>query len=194
MIKYPQMWIVLILSTLLTGGCFAQTHPSNQLIQGEFEITEQWQEFTFEKPLISAPYIQKFELLSCNQKYELVTTEFDKENYFFTNDRFRRISDGKVIAPEVMVIVNDKSYHLAASSSGYYHSDKLKGCIHIGYGVSGLKDGNKFFFPEGVEIEKVKIKANASLKIDMFHWIAPDYWRVGKYEWRDINPAEIIDF
>ena len=152
------------------------------------------EKFDFDKPLVEEPYVQEFQLLSCEQKCELATTRFDKENYFFSGARFRRLDDGVIISPEVMVIIKGQPYRLSLSSSGYYTGDKVNGCISLGYSLYGLIDDNTFYFPKGTQIQAVKLKANTDLTIDMIRWRAINYWRAAKgRKWENIHPSQVVD-
>ena len=83
MIGILTRWVTALSVLLSCTACSDSTNsPSDQIIDGPFSVTTQWQELNLKKPLKSAPYIQHIQLLSCDQSLKLIATQPRHENYF----------------------------------------------------------------------------------------------------------------
>ena len=192
MTQLIQQYILVLLSVFMASACSAQTKaPSDQVIEGVFEISNEWQIFAFEKPLNTDPFIQYFKLISCNERYSLTKTNIDEKRFFLLPDRFQDKSTNEIIEPEISINVDGQSYSLFLTNSGYYNKGDLNGCIFLGYNARSEK--NQFHLPENITIDSVNVRANKNISIDFFHWHASDFWKAPDFKWSNLNPSKIID-
>ena len=167
--------------------------PADQIIDGPFLITTQWKEFTFEPHLSTAPYIQRFQLLSCDESSEITYTSIKNDSFLYTDARFKRLSDQSIIEPEVKLIIDNKPYRFALTSSTYYSRSDLKNCIALGYRFADIGDDNGLFLSEKSKISAAIIKSNTNFIVNKFYWNAPNYWKAPDETWEDVLPSDIID-
>ena len=167
--------------------------PTDRIIDGPFNINTQWQEFSFKTPLMPAPYLQYIQLLSCNGELDIYETGKNRNSHFFLSDRFRRLSDKKIIEPEVKVTIDNNIYRFAMFMVSHYSNGDLKGCRAIGYRITNLKDDFGYFLPREAEIRSILIKSNVEFQIDKLYWLAPNYWKAPDENWEDVLPSDIID-
>ncbi len=175
-----------------TASCLSQNHsPTDQLINGPINISTEWQTVIFDKSLKSAPYAQYIELLSCEGQYEFDhSIPPDQKRGFLLSGRFKRITDSKILEPEVIVSDGKYEYKLSYTTSGYYHSGPAKNCRHVGYSID---DGTTaYYLPEKTKFVSVKIRANTSMKIDHLYWVAPSYEKAPNATWENTHPSKII--
>ena len=79
MTQLIQQYILVLLSVFMASACSAQTKaPSDQVIEGVFKITNEWQTITFERPLLSAPHIQYLNFLFCEKNMSLQNLNLTK--------------------------------------------------------------------------------------------------------------------
>ena len=97
-------WLLLSVSLLLAGACSSQHDaPTDQLIEGPFEITTQWQTFPLKKPLGVIPYIIKFQILLDQEIHEIVG-DIPTDPYRIMNDSYKQIEGSVALTPEVILI------------------------------------------------------------------------------------------
>lgn len=192
MIKQLKLITLFVLSLCVTISCSAQDHSvADQLIKGPIEITTEWKTITFDKPLQAAPYVQYLELLSCNNEYDFVKMAPDEERHFLGIRRFRRISDDKVVEPEVIANDGKNDYRLSYTISGSYFAGPAKDCRHIGYSLKG--EGTAYYLSPEIKINSIKIRANVDMEIDHLYWVAPSYEKAPNATWETTHPSKIID-
>ena len=176
MIRYIIHRAVIILALISNNACSEDVNsPSDQIIEGPFKVTTEWQSFEFSPPLQPAPYLQYIQLVSCNGDLEIYETGQDKKNYFFLSDRFRKTSDGKIVEPAVEAVINQTKHHFALARSTYFTTSALKGCIALGYRLANLSDEVGYFLPHNAKLTSILVKANTEFTIDKLFWRSPDY-------------------
>ena len=192
MSKFTINSILALLILIQATACSAQTKaPSDQVIEGVFEITNEWQTITFEEPLTSIPTIQVVELLYCNEQMSFLIGDPDNPVPEKYKGYFIRTKDNQLFKPEVIISIEGKAYTLPNTGIGSYHSGQFKGCLSIHYSLEGK--GNAFILPEGISIESVSIRSNLEIPIDFLYWVAPYFERAPNAKWSTTHPSRIID-
>lgn len=160
--------------------------PEEQIIRKEFEVTDQWQTITFEKPLqIKRNGIMGLHLAVDKQLY--ITTMLDHPLNPKSNKRgctvndfcLRRLSDGVLIKPEVFLI-GDNGAKVRISPAGHLYPNFDKGIITIA--LRTFKDSNSPPppFPMGIRAFKaMRIRSSEPFLVKYL------YWNVDQYPFND---------
>lgn len=192
MTKKIRILTITLFAFIVTSACSAQQKaPTDQLINGPFDISTKWQTIRFLKPLEATPQVQYLQLLFCNQQMEFINLRPDEVRTPENSGDFKRTVDNKIFEPEVIVHNGKKEYILSQTSSGSYYAGKAAGCLFIGYSLEG--EGMEAFLPEGTQFFFAKVKANISITADHIYWHAPYYERYPNKKWSDLHPSKIIN-
>ncbi|MGH1487384.1 MAG: hypothetical protein ACRBCI_14310 [Cellvibrionaceae bacterium] len=191
-IPYTNKLFCSLFILLFISSCSAQdTAPTDQLIEGPFNITTEWQVIQLKKPLNVIPQVITLETLFDIGKYTFVDSKEQNTEFSLMSDRLKRLSDNKIITPEIILIDSQKrEFRPVFISVGVAYTEvgNLKA---LGFGTNS--NIGKFIYPKGTEFIGVKIKANTKMTIDHFRWVARHYFQAPNAKWRDIDPSEIVN-
>ncbi len=188
---YMNRLLCSLLLIIFASSCSAQdTAPTDQLIKGPFYITTEWQKFPLDKPLKVIPHIQTLEvLLNINQYNFFDNPEELNTKYSIMSDRFKRVSDGKITQPEIILIDSkNREYRTVFHTIGTAFT-KEGDFKSLGFGTN--VEIRKFYYPKDAIFHSIKIRANTQMTIDNFRWIARYFNRAPNYTWDDISASEI---
>ena len=192
MTQLKPQYILVLLSVFIASACSGQSKaPSDQVIEGVFKITNEWQSITFDQPLTSIPHLQFLRLLFCNQQMDFLLGDPDNPVPEEQKGYFIRTEDNELFKPEVLAIIDNKNYSLSQTSLMWYTMGQFSGCRAIGYSLEGK--GNALYLPEGASIKSVSIRSNLEIPIDFFHWSAPYFERAPNAKWSTTHSSKIID-
>lgn len=151
--------------------------PEEQIIRKEFEVTDQWQTITFEKPLqIKRNGIMGLHLAVDKQFY--VATMLDRPLNPKSNKRgctvndfcLRRLSDGVLIRPEVFLIA-EHGAKISVKPAGHLYPSFDKGIITIA--LRTFKDANSPPppFPAGIKaFRAMRIRSTDPFLVRYLYW------------------------
>ncbi|MGH1487168.1 MAG: hypothetical protein ACRBCI_13220 [Cellvibrionaceae bacterium] len=181
----------LLIALILSLGCSAQTvpkDPNNQLIEGPFNLSAEWQVIRLDKPLKTSPHIQTLDVLLDIDQYEFIEG-IPLSEYRVSDFGYKRIVDSIIIKPEVILIdKKNREYRVTFDVTGT-HFNKLGDYFLLGYGTSS-KD--KYYFPKDAEFIAVKIRANVDVKIEHLNWVSAGYFKSPERTWADVHPSKIV--
>ncbi len=184
-LKKVKLGLVLLLSCL-TASCSAQREaPEDQIIEGPFSITTEWQEFTLKKPLKTNPHVQKLKILLDENSY----INDEDIDIGIISGGYKNLLNSKPLQPEVIFVdKSGKEFKTVYKSMGSSFIS-LGNYKFVGFGTNS-KSG-KFYYPPNTEFTAIKIKANIPFIAEHFWWSASWYSRAPNSKWEDIDPAEI---
>lgn len=183
---------LLCVATVTLACCQQTTAPTDQMIQGPFKLTTEWQTFALDKPLMVIPHIQKAQLLLPEDNYEYVTI-YDSESRYvsFGKDRLKRLADHHIIKPEVILVTRQgqefRTNHNGGGGNTHKNSEFF---LTMGFGA-GSKKG--IYYPEGTEFVALKMRANTSVEIPYIAWDAGRYALAPNRTWDDVHPSKIVN-
>ena len=155
----------ILLWAFVASACSAQSKaPSDQVIEGVFKISNEWQTITFDQPLTSTPHLQLLRLLFCNQQMDFLLGDPDNPVPEEQKGYFIRTEDNELFKPEVLAIIDNKNHSLSQTSLMRYTMGQFSGCKAIGYSLEGK--GIALYLPEGTSIKSVSIRSNLEIPID----------------------------
>ena len=185
---------LILLFTLVSGlACSAglwPTAPTDQIIQGPFTLTTDWQTITFKKPLKTIPHIQYLKLLLDPDQYRSIDNIRDDFNVTLSN--YTKIGENKPIQlSAVFVDQYGRQFRPIFSVIGIGPTD-LGVYKNIGFGPNS--DQGKFYYPKDNEIVALKIKANMVFRVEHLSWTASNYYQRPNKTWADVHASEIVEF
>ena len=183
--EYRIIGLVLWLWCLTASCSVQQGAPENQLIEGPFSITQQWQVFPLAKPLKTNPHVQMLEILLDESSY----TYDDSIRYGIISGGFKHLPSSKPLQPEVMLIDESgkefkpvyKSIGTSFTPVGNYKS--------LGFGTNSRRD--KFFYPQHTRFTAIKVRSNTPFTAEHFRWLAARYEMAPSRKWENVGPADI---
>ncbi|MGH1487167.1 MAG: hypothetical protein ACRBCI_13215 [Cellvibrionaceae bacterium] len=192
MIRKLYKIFIFINALVLSLVCSAQIvpkDPNNQLIEGPFSITPEWQTIKFSNPLKSSPYIQTLEVLLKIDDYENIEG-LELSQYRISYYGYKRVADSMVVKPEVILVdQKNREYRATFNVTGASYTP-LGNYYLLGYGVPGQ---GEYYFPQETKFVAVKIRANVEVKVEHLQWIASGYFKAPERTWADIHPNDIVD-
>ena len=176
----------------VTSACSAQSKaPSDQVIEGVFDVTKEWQTITFNTPLTTLPHVQTLKLVFCKEQMNFLLGDPDNPIPEEDKGSFIRTKDNQLFKPEIIASINGKTYNLSQTGRTSYYAGQFTGCKSIGYRLKGK--GNSLYLPEGARIESATIRSNLTIDIDFLYWVAPYFERAPNAKWSTTHPSKIID-
>ncbi|MGH1487489.1 MAG: hypothetical protein ACRBCI_14840 [Cellvibrionaceae bacterium] len=183
--------LILFAALTLSLGCSAQKvpkDPNNQLIEGPFSITTEWQTIKFDKPLKSSPHIQSLDILLDIDKYELVEG-LSMSEYRVLDLSYKRLKDSVIVKPEVVLVDQQaREYRVTFDAIGTRYT-KLGDYFFLGYGTS---DDERYYFPKDAEFVSIRVRANKAMTVTHLNWIAAGYFKRPDRKWDEVHPSKII--
>ncbi|MGH1487385.1 MAG: hypothetical protein ACRBCI_14315 [Cellvibrionaceae bacterium] len=177
---------------MFVSACSAQdAAPTDQLIEGPFNITTEWQTIPLEKPLKTLPHVQTLEVLLDVEQYEFIeTTEVGSENSIMSG-RFKRLQDNMITHPDIILVTDTGSEFQPVHRSIGLAYTKKGDLRSLGFGTN--PDKGKFYYPHDVKFVALKVKSNVSMTINHFRWIARHYYQAPNDKWEDVDKSKIVN-
>ncbi|AJQ96049.1 hypothetical protein [Gynuella sunshinyii] len=187
-------FVILLVYALWVTACSASSgSPVDQLINGPFNITDEWQTIHLDKPLETIPNVQFLDVLIDMDGYEYKHVEgTSNDPYRLMLDSFHKVSDSKLMDIEIILVTaSGKEFHTTYKSNG---STELHGkhYNHLGFGTN--PNLGKFIYPKGIKIVALKIRSNMPIVAEYLWWYAYKYEMLRKQTWADVDPTEIVSF
>ena len=156
--------------------------PEEQIIRKAFEVTRQWQTFTFEIPLqINRKGLMSLHLAVDKQLYistmvnHPLNPECNKPGCAINAFCLRRLSDGVLIRPEAILVAdNGIEVKVRPASNLYPNFDKDV----ITMALRAYKNVNlhPLVFPKGIKAFKaIRIRSSESFRIRYLYWNVDPY-------------------
>ena len=174
------------------SGCSSHNKaPTDQLIEGPFNITETWQTINLEKPLTVLPQLHYIQLLlapnSFVQTENVPVDEFNVSRYGY------RLSNNQQPIYVSVILVNRQGKEFRPADSGYGTIRNPLGTFKF-LMFSPNSNQDKFYYPKDTEITAIKVKANIPFRVEHLSWSAFYYHRNPHAKWSELDPTEIVMF
>ncbi|VAW45177.1 hypothetical protein MNBD_GAMMA04-2223 [hydrothermal vent metagenome] len=193
--KKTTLWLLisLILPVAATACCVAYpTSSHDQVIEGPYHLTTEWQTIKLDKPFITTPHIQVVEFLFPVKDYEFVEVDEPKSRYLLSNTRLKRLTDNQITKPEV-ILVNQHGQEFQAFYKSSGGAENEFGFFKM-LGFGNNPDEGYFFYPKGIEFVALKVRANVPMEVPYIKWISRSYYQEPTATWESVHPSEVIDF
>jgi hypothetical protein len=191
-VVFSSAFLSLIL--LLLAGCSAESStkvsPADQMIQGAFQLTPEWQEINLESPLRTLPHVQELQVLLDMSHHEPVENSgmkpFDIIGHPFS---YKSKEEGITFKPEVVLVTDKGNEFKAGVISNGVQKTQYGTYYFLGYGIS---DDSKLYFPKDAEFVLIKVKANTGIRVEHLHWTAARYYQAPNDTWENVLPSKVV--
>lgn len=165
--------------------------PTDQIIEGPFAVTTEWQTIKINPPLRTLPYVQELNLLIDHSLYTLAP-DVPVTEYANTGTGFYLKDTDTVVTPQVIFInQHDKEFQVTFTSAGSYTTN-AGAYKAMGFGLN--TDTGKYYFDKDTEISAIKIKANVKMRVEHLQWISVHHYMNPNRRWDDAAPSKIQVF
>jgi hypothetical protein len=156
--------------------------PEEQIIRKAFEVTRQWQTFTFEIPLqINRKGLMSLHLAVDKQLYistmvnHPLNPECNKPGCAINAFCLRRLSDGVLIRPEA-VLVADNGVEVKVRPAGHLYPNFDKNVITLALRACKDAYSHPLPFPKGIKtIKAIRIRGTEPFQIKFLYWNVDRY-------------------
>jgi hypothetical protein len=189
-IRYILAYLFFVaITTACSGDDGYKKSPSERVITGPFEFSQEWQEIPFDPPLEAIPHFQELTMLVSDEYKHMEVTPSETYDYPYA---FTNSTTGDPIKLEV-ILKNDKGeQYLTTPTSGVIGWRKIDQGAFSFIGYAGKGGSGQYFYRKGTKIVSAKVRSNTKVSVEHLYWSTWDYWKAPERTWDDVKPSEVI--
>lgn len=154
-------------------------------------IKNDWTVIPLPKPLKVSPHVQEITLYLKRGEFQMIDLgNVDKHPESWRRRVPRSKQTQQVHLFDVQIRNTKLGYVDLVYASNAYPPDQDNSYLSLGF--SNHPEKNQFFYPEGSQIDEIRVRANQPVVVEKIRWEAYGYWKWPCRKWSEVPASEIM--